>query len=292
MNKIVFSVIGVIGCHITLYPMEHMSALEKNLMQLEHIFNPDKMMIDAIIRNKPDEVLYLLDQTMIENLHKPQNDIVELAAINALMTGDYRIPRLLLERGVKLTAHREYFSGGTLMHGMVHKSFRDWRHAIKKCGIEGAINIYKDHINFLKEAGIDINMPDFNGVTPLLLLIQGGGSFTLARLFIEQCNADVALSDKFGWTLLHALMDSIPNFEDELGGFVQLVLDQGADVNVQDAIGRTPLHIAAQYSRGLNFIRILITHGADVDKKDQRGETALDYAQKYNFRDIVQFLQK
>jgi ankyrin repeat protein len=54
-------------------------------------------------------------------------------------------------------------------------------------------------------------------------------------------------------------------------------IKNGADVNMADEYGRTPLMIASYMTDEL-FVKLLIKAGADVKAKDKRGWTARDYA--------------
>ena len=46
--------------------------------------------------------------------------------------------------------------------------------------------------------------------------------------------------------------------------------------------GATPMHIAAKYDRQIGIFLFLLNQGADVDARDDVGKTPLDYAYDYN----------
>jgi uncharacterized protein len=81
--------------------------------------------------------------------------------------------------------------------------------------------------------------------------------------------------DRYGRTDLHNVM--VP-----LKGKINLktlqrLLDGGADHNLQDDAGYTPLHFAAQ-ERSVEAVRLLLTAGARVDVQDRIGNTPLSIA--------------
>ena len=53
-------------------------------------------------------------------------------------------------------------------------------------------------------------------------------------------------------------------------------LDAGADVNVKDVVGETPLHVAALMNNA-EVAELLIDEGADVNMKNEGGDTPLDF---------------
>ena len=59
---------------------------------------------------------------------------------------------------------------------------------------------------------------------------------------------------------------------------IQMLLNAGADVMVQDDDGNTPLHYAANFDKDEN-IQTLLAAGADSKVKDNSGKTPWDYAQ-------------
>jgi ankyrin repeat protein len=74
--------------------------------------------------------------------------------------------------------------------------------------------------------------------------------------------------------------------------FVKL-LEAGANVNVKDDEGETPLHVAAE-SDSFNTagLEILLKAGADVRAKKHNGDTALHLAAKCHKREFVELLLK
>lgn len=80
---------------------------------------------------------------------------------------------------------------------------------------------------------------------------------------------------------------------------VKIMLDHGADVNIVDPLGRTPLmYAAASDNLPLETVKMLVEHGADVNAKDAHklgadsGWTVLDIARQHGDTPIVAFLLK
>jgi ankyrin repeat protein len=72
---------------------------------------------------------------------------------------------------------------------------------------------------------------------------------------------------------------------------VKLLLEHGADPNIQDRYGWTSLHEAA--IRGfVNVVKLLLEYGADPTVKDKDGRTPLDLARAKGRRKVVSVIEE
>ena len=58
---------------------------------------------------------------------------------------------------------------------------------------------------------------------------------------------------------------------------------QGADIEAEDVVERTPLHAAAENAE-LHAVELLLQKGAHADKRDARGLTPIDLLVKHDCR--------
>jgi ankyrin repeat protein len=149
--------------------------------------------------------------------------------------------------------------------------------------------------------GIDINVRDYNGFTPLMhaceyekldilkLLVEKGadvnakdneGNTTLIFAcdyesleivnFLIENGADVNAKDKDGFTPLMSACET------ENLDILQFLIENGANVNTKNNYGMTPLMLASiGTNSNLEFIMFLVENGANVNEIDKRGRTAL-----------------
>ena len=159
-----------------------------------------------------------------------------------------------------------------------------------------AIEGHKEIAELLIAEGADVNAKTNDGKTPLDEAINpfynkteianllhkhggkhgtihsavGGGDVEAVKEFLA-AGADVNVKDKRGFTPLH--WASISGHKEA----VELLIDNGADVNAMRGGGGTPLSYAASWGHE-EIVELLIANGADVNVKDAFSETPLDVA--------------
>ncbi|MGD1072279.1 MAG: ankyrin repeat domain-containing protein, partial [Bryobacteraceae bacterium] len=99
------------------------------------------------------------------------------------------------------------------------------------------------------------------------------GSPESMRLLLD-AGADPNLANQFGATpLMWCAGDAVK---------VRMLLAKGAQVNVRSKLGRTPLLVAATYDGSTEAARLLIEKGADVNAVDEGGGSVLEQAANSN----------
>ena len=130
----------------------------------------------------------------------------------------------------------------------------------------------KKCVDMLIKAGSDVNAC-YSQTTVLLEIIRHGKHCVLNTLStVLEAGADVNMGNKGGLSLHAALYNEwdSPNFE-----FIELLMDAGADVNLKDGNGTTPLHVTATGVAKKDSILLLLESGAEVNALNNRGETPL-----------------
>lgn len=101
---------------------------------------------------------------------------------------------------------------------------------------------------------------------------------------VDSMNTDVNIKDALGRTPLHIAAEK---------GYAEIVLvlvEKGAEVNITDSNGNTPLIFIIHKAGNLQVTRRLLEKGAAVNTQNRTGETALMYAAWRGHSDIVRLL--
>ena len=141
--------------------------------------------------------------------------------------------------------------------------------------------------NLLRQNGANLDVRNQYGTTPLHAAAYSG-NLEVVRMLIEYDPANVNAGKEDGERPLHWVSRN-SNLKD--GSIFRLLLEHGADVNVQSRRGRTPLHLASEF-RAPGVVHLLLKHGADVDTKDNDGKTALQLAAEAGDDEIVKLLRE
>ena len=137
-------------------------------------------------------------------------------------------------------------------------------------------------VDLLIDSGYEINFRDW-----YVLVGQGPERFDnlVKGLLAKGWDINGHQKHRHGmWTPLHWVAQR------GLTRGVLCLLENGADPNITDDKGRTPMHIIAQKGVGKNQVQVLIEHGGDINIRDADSKTPLDYAQKAKKKSVKNFL--
>ncbi|MSR28052.1 MAG: DUF1573 domain-containing protein [Phycisphaerales bacterium] len=135
------------------------------------------------------------------------------------------------------------------------------------CGLGNA-----ETVKLLLDKGADVGVVDVNGLTPLIWAAGIGKPETVAVILAKKPDLNV----KDGVTGDTALMRAVRSGKPDS---VRLLIVAGADVNMANKQGYTPVQLAA-LSGTTEKVQMLIDAQADLSGKDGTGRTALDLAQR------------
>lgn len=145
----------------------------------------------------------------------------------------------------------------------------------------------------LLDKGVDVNLYDTYGKTPLMLISSG---YSYPNLdFFNRLIDEGAIIDAQDRNKNTALMIAIMNEQHEdyehkfVLNVIDILMDEGANINLQNKDGNTPLMLAVKFDH-LDIVKKLLKSGADLDLKNNDGKTALDEAIKVGNQEIIDIL--
>jgi len=133
--------------------------------------------------------------------------------------------------------------------------------------------------------GVDPDLEDSNGLTPLSLAAQGGHEAVVKLLLATGGVEPNSKDSKYGWTPLswaagygHKAVVKV------------LLATRGVEPDSKDNNGRTPLSLAAGRGHEAVIKLLLATDGVDLDSKDSNGRTPLSQAAEGGHEAVVKLL--
>ncbi|KAL8797765.1 MAG: hypothetical protein Q9195_000117 [Heterodermia aff. obscurata] len=238
--------------------------------------------IEAARRNHADVIKYLAD-------NKAEIEVRTLSGRNALQVaafdGQLKSMEALVSRHANVNSEDKWSQTALLLASWQnHPDAVQWLlshganiDAPNKWGLTPLIVAarfgHTKPMRILLEAEANRELEDHNGYTALALAAFHG-HVAAVRLLIEH-KADVNARNKLGDT---AMMQAIrKNLTDDYVEIVQLLVKSGANAELPNQSGVTPLMKAAEVSEGDagTIVEHLLQNGAAVDAKDHEGRTAL-----------------
>ncbi|HZS45652.1 MAG TPA: sigma-70 family RNA polymerase sigma factor [Blastocatellia bacterium] len=222
------------------------------------------------------------------------NSIIEL--LKAARTGDLPRVKELLEQNPRLVGAKDPL-GNTALILAVNSGHNEIAELLYNAGVRPdiyeAASIGRTDLvaEFIKDESSAIDQYSREGFTPLGLAAHFGHVETAKFLIDQGADVNVVSRHPLGVTPLHAAL-----FGKKIDTAL-LLLDHGANVNAQRGGGSWPrsgwtaLHYAAAFGF-IDLVQRLINLGADLNIEDNEGKTPLRVAIEENQLKIAEFLRQ
>lgn len=139
-------------------------------------------------------------------------------------------------------------------------------------------------LQLYQDAKVDINVKDDNVFLDTPLhWAVTNGSKSILELLLEN-GADVNAKNNKDSTPLHYAANNY------LASLATLLIKHGADVNAKTNCGNTPLHFAAASSNTV-VAKVLLNNDADVNCKNNDGRTPLNIAKLRRDKETIRFFK-
>ena len=131
----------------------------------------------------------------------------------------------------------------------------------------------------------ELNSKIKSGWTALKIAVVGCQNIQIIEFLLDQ-GADLDLQDSDGWS---ALMEASANKNECI---VKFLLEKGANPNLQNKLGNTSLIIAIKRAASFKIIELLLDNGANIHLKNKKCNSALKIARKRNQKQIIKMCRK
>ncbi|KAI4191412.1 MAG: hypothetical protein L6R41_000063 [Letrouitia leprolyta] len=226
--------------------------------------------------------------------------------MQASLNGSLEIVRMLLENGAKvnatvksgetalyLAAEKRHFgtlrllltfNADILVRGFSGKTVLHAAALRRDCNDSNAV----DCVHALVDSGLDVDAYNDVGETPLHLASFQCSHRLVAYLLKKGASP---LAKAYRGTALHFAVDNEMRYQkdSEMLLVVASLFAYGAIANESRPLdGKTPLHLAAQFTReyddwyGLKVLQLLLRYGGDMDRLDSSQLSPIDYLRQAN----------
>ena len=141
----------------------------------------------------------------------------------------------------------------------------------------------------LIEHGANVNELNGSQESPLYLAIQTRNYKATEILLKNGAQTDILVT-YLDRPILYWALINYDIYNDEK--YFNLLIDYGANPNIQDEDGNTLLHLAIKEDLSIDTVTLLLKAGLDLTLKNKKNETALDIASRKNKFKYVDLIKK
>jgi len=144
-----------------------------------------------------------------------------------------------------------------------------------------------EQVKYFVEKGAELDALDRDGATALGFCCTKAEipSIVAAMKEMTEAGADPNIADAQGQTPLYVA--TVNNCQE----FMKLLLNMGADQSLADSSGNWPLLMACQ-AANIDAIKLLMQYGAPLFQAHKDGYTALEFAARCGHREVVALIRK
>lgn len=240
--------------------------------------------------NSADKMLELIKILPDVNVKNSRGQSLLEVRLNSTFRPE--VIKYLIERGVNL--NDEMSNGDPVFLGLI--SYNEYCALIKDkidqfdniaaCNQAGQNALFLcndvEMIRKLVKKGLDVNLKDNRGYTPLMWKCRRYSSAPAIKTLID-CGADVKMKTSDGKTLLMLIAAQDNSATKETAELIKSLHSLGIDVNAKDNSGGTALHYACSRDDKSDIVGALLSLGADLNAVNAKDQTALAYAIADNY---------
>ena len=267
MKKFLFTIV-MLGCTAFSYGTEKSVTSEEEQLKLnQQLFQTFRQSGDMV------EMKRLIDMGADVNYTDHYLNMITLA----VWSNDICMTEFLIAEGTELVNGEgennllDYAPSNAMAEILYNHGVNDLNSALfsqAKNILLGKHNIHKNSVEFLLEHGVS---PDttwrnaWSAISIALLSTTNDNAYEIIKLLL-QYSADVSPDTNMATPLHYASYNDNPQT-------INLLIDQGLDVNAQDKNGNTPLHCAKSFLKeNPQVIKVLLEHGADPNIRNKDGK--------------------